>query len=45
VLVAKVWGKLTLEQIADVVGISKSAVHRRYEAALQALREKLGVTC
>jgi RNA polymerase sigma-70 factor (ECF subfamily) len=45
VLVAKVWGKLTLEQIAEVVGVSKSAVHRRYEAALAALREKLGVTC
>jgi RNA polymerase sigma-70 factor (ECF subfamily) len=45
VVVAKVWGKLTLEQIADVVGSSKSAVHRRYEAALAALREKLGVTC
>jgi len=45
VLVAKVWGKLTLEQIAEVVGGSKSAVHRRYEAALAALREKLGVTC
>ena len=45
VVVAKVWGKLTLEQIAEVVGGSKSAVHRRYEAALAALREKLGVTC
>ena len=45
VVVAKVWGKLTLEQIAEVVGSSKSAVHRRYEAALAALREKLGVTC
>jgi RNA polymerase sigma-70 factor (ECF subfamily) len=45
VLVAKVWGKLTLEQIAEVLGSSKSAVHRRYEAALNALREKLGVTC
>jgi RNA polymerase sigma factor (sigma-70 family) len=45
VLVAKVWGKLTLEQIAEVVGSSKSAVHRRYEAALAALRDKLGVPC
>ena len=45
VLVAKVWGKLTLEQIAEAFGGSKSAVHRRYEAALKALREKLGVTC
>jgi RNA polymerase sigma-70 factor (ECF subfamily) len=45
VLVAKVWGKLTLEQIAEALSSSKSTVHRRYEAALTALREKLGVTC
>lgn len=45
VLVAKVWGKLTLEEIAEVIGKSKSAVHRQYAAAIAALRETLGVTC
>jgi RNA polymerase sigma-70 factor (ECF subfamily) len=45
VLIAKVWGRLTLEQIALALDSSKSAVHRRYEQALSALREKLGVTC
>ena len=45
VLVAKVWGKLTLEEIADAVGKSKSAVHRQYAMAIAALRERLGVTC
>ena len=45
VLVARVWGKLTLEQIAAVCGSSRSAVHRRYEAALEAMRKKLGVSC
>jgi len=43
VLVAKVWGRLTLQQIAEVFGGSKSSVHRRYEEALMAMREKLGV--
>lgn len=45
VLVAKVWGKLTLEQIAEALGGSKSSIHRRYEAALAAMRERLGVSC
>jgi RNA polymerase sigma-70 factor (ECF subfamily) len=45
VLIAKVWGRLTLEQIALALGSSKSAVHRKYEQALGALRDKLGVTC
>lgn len=45
VLVAKVWGKLTLEQIAEALGGSKSNIHRRYEAALCKLREKLGGSC
>jgi RNA polymerase sigma factor (sigma-70 family) len=41
VLVARIWGRLTLEQIAEVLSISKSSVHRRYEAALAALRKQL----
>jgi RNA polymerase sigma-70 factor (ECF subfamily) len=45
IVIAKVWGKLTLEQIAEVFGGSKSNAHRRYETALAALREKLGVSC
>lgn len=45
VVIAKVWGKLTLEQIAQLMGTSKSTVHRQYEAALAALRERLGVSC
>ena len=43
VVVARVWGGLSFEQIADVVGISSSSAHRRYQAALAALRERLGV--
>jgi DNA-directed RNA polymerase specialized sigma24 family protein len=45
VIVARLWGGLSLEQIADLTGDSKSTVHRRYESGLTALRERLGVTC
>lgn len=40
VLVARIWGKLTLEQIAAACEISISSAHRRYEAALAALRQR-----
>ncbi len=45
VLVARVWGELTLEQVAELVGCSRSTAHRRYLAALKTLRERLGVLC
>jgi RNA polymerase sigma-70 factor (ECF subfamily) len=45
VIVARVWGGLSFEQVADLVGSSSSSVHRVYQAGLQALRERLGVSC
>ena len=45
VVVARIWGGLTFQQIAQLVGVSDSAAHRRYEAALLALRQKLRVPC
>ena len=45
VIVARLWGGLTLEQIASATGCSASTAHRRYEAGITALRERLGVTC
>jgi RNA polymerase sigma-70 factor (ECF subfamily) len=45
VIVARLWGRLTLEQAAAAAGCSVSTAHRRYEAGIQALRERLGVTC
>lgn len=41
VLVARLWGQLTLEEVAKLCGISTSTAFRRYEAALQTLRVKL----
>jgi RNA polymerase sigma-70 factor (ECF subfamily) len=44
VVVARIWGGLTFEEIAAMADISSSTAHRRYEAALNSLRSKLGVT-
>lgn len=45
VIVLRVWSELTLEQVAAAVGCSVSTAHRRYEAGLAALRERLGESC
>jgi RNA polymerase sigma factor (sigma-70 family) len=45
VIVARLWGGMTLQEIAAVVGCSVSSAHRRFEAGIAALREKLGVPC
>jgi RNA polymerase sigma-70 factor (ECF subfamily) len=42
VVVARLWGGLTFEETGRAVGCSSSAAHRRYEAAIAALRERLG---
>jgi RNA polymerase sigma-70 factor (ECF subfamily) len=41
VIVARLWGGLSLEQVADLAGCSVSTAHRRYQAGLAALRQKL----
>ncbi len=45
VIVAHVWGGLTFAEIAAIVGSSTSAIHRRYQAGLQTLRNLLGEKC
>jgi RNA polymerase sigma-70 factor (ECF subfamily) len=45
VIVARLWGGLTFEQIAAVSGSSASSAFRRFEAGIAALRETLGVPC
>ncbi len=42
VIVLRIWSGLKLEQIATSCDCSVSTAHRRYEAALQTLRERLG---
>lgn len=45
VVVARTWGGLNFEQIADLAGCSTSTAHRRYEAGLAALRNRLEQPC
>jgi RNA polymerase sigma factor (sigma-70 family) len=45
VIVARLWSGMTLQEIAAVVGCSISSAHRRFEAGIAALRERLGVSC
>lgn len=41
VIVARLWGNLTFEQIATLTQSSSSSAHRRYEAGLAALKNLL----
>lgn len=45
VIVARLWGGLTLEQVAAATDCSVSTAHRRFEAGIAVLRERLGVAC
>jgi RNA polymerase sigma-70 factor (ECF subfamily) len=45
VIVARLWGGLGFEQIAEVAGCSTSTAFRRYTAGIDALRKQLGVSC
>jgi len=45
VLVARIWGGLTFEQIGDMTATSTSTAFRRYEQALSVLRARLGISC
>ncbi|HWB12128.1 MAG TPA: sigma-70 family RNA polymerase sigma factor [Pirellulales bacterium] len=46
VIVAKLWGGLSFEQIGSVVGCSASTAFRRYTAGVEVLRKQLGIaTC
>ncbi len=45
VIVARLWGGLSFEQIADVAGTSTSTAFRRYDAGIAALRREMGVVC
>ena len=45
VVVARVWGQLSLDEIGRLCGISTATAFRRYEAALKELRAKLEPKC
>jgi RNA polymerase sigma factor (sigma-70 family) len=45
VLVARIWGELTFEQIGEMTQTSVSTAFRRYAEALSLLRTRLGIPC
>lgn len=44
-IVARLWGGLSFEEIAELAGSSTSTVHRWYQQGLAALRERLNTPC
>jgi RNA polymerase sigma factor (sigma-70 family) len=40
VMVARIWGGLTFDEVAQLAGCSLPTAHRRYQAGLAALRER-----
>lgn len=44
IVVTRIWGELSFEQIATLVGISTSAAHRRYQKALSLLGDMMHET-
>jgi RNA polymerase sigma factor (sigma-70 family) len=45
VVVARIWGGLSFQQIGELIGATDSTAHRRYESALAALRQQLRLSC
>ncbi len=45
VIVARLWGGLTFDEVARLVGCALPTAHRRYHAGLAALRERLEGPC
>jgi RNA polymerase sigma-70 factor (ECF subfamily) len=45
VIVARLWGGLTFEEIARLQGCSLTTAHRRYQAGLARLSERLEPSC
>ncbi len=45
IIVAKIWGELTFEQIARLCDSSRSGVHRKYKEGLLLLQERLEQSC
>jgi RNA polymerase sigma factor (sigma-70 family) len=45
VIVLRLWGALSFDEIAELIGASTSTAHRRYEHGLRMLRENWSVAC
>ncbi|MBN1362891.1 MAG: sigma-70 family RNA polymerase sigma factor [Sedimentisphaerales bacterium] len=45
VVVLRIWGQMSLKEVAEVVGASLTTVHSRYKAALAAIRKRMERSC
>jgi RNA polymerase sigma-70 factor (ECF subfamily) len=45
IVVLRIWGGQSFDEIAELIGKSTSTAHRRYEMALESLRAKWSVSC
>jgi RNA polymerase sigma-70 factor (ECF subfamily) len=45
VIVARLWGGLSFEQIAELSGCSSSTAFRRFNAGIDSLRQELAAPC
>ncbi len=45
VVLLRIWGQLSLKQIARIVGSPLTTVHSRYKAALAAIKERMQSSC
>jgi RNA polymerase sigma factor (sigma-70 family) len=45
IVIAHLWGRLTFQEIAKLVGSSASTAQRRYEAAISRMRERMNLPC
>jgi RNA polymerase sigma-70 factor (ECF subfamily) len=45
VIVLRIWGQLTFEEIAEILGRSVSTLFSRYKTGLAAIRKKLELSC
>jgi RNA polymerase sigma-70 factor (ECF subfamily) len=45
VIVARLWGGLSFEQVAELAGCSASSAFRRFSAGIDTLRQHMGAPC
>lgn len=45
VVVARIWGQLTFDEIAKLQGSSKASIWRNYNSAVDTLRKIYGISC
>ena len=45
IVVLRIWGQMTLQEIADLTGIAMSTVHRQYQSALVQMRRAMEAPC